>query len=188
MSQVAIEANEDWKKKFVDGGDKNRGNKNSLQKNDKSSIIKKMDNSVSKPIESRHPIDIGFGFKELNQRQQAVLNKLPMFGDRIIVNKRGVSMLDLAALTAKTGDEFAMFTRAGKRMIIRGNSEIVPLRPKEITELREKGYRWSGHTHPGYTDTDLIASDGDKRALELFDQSNSSIYNSIGRYKLIREE
>ena len=91
-------------------------------------------------------------------------------------------------ITAKTGDEFAMFTRKGERLIVRGNSEQVPLGARKIVEMRELGYKWSGHTHPGYSEAGLIASQGDRDTLRLFRQGNSAIYNAAGRYKLIYPE
>ena len=130
-------------------------------------------------------MDITFGGKELDRRQQNILDSLPEFGDRITVKKRCVSMIDLSALTAKTGDEFAMFTHKGKRIIVRGDTKQVPLREKDIIKLHNEGYRWSGHTHVGYTEADLIASQGDKDTLILFQQDNSVIYNALGRCRLI---
>ena len=97
-------------------------------------------------------------------------------------------MLDLSSLTAKTGDEFAMFTRKGERLIVRGSDEDVPLYEKDIIELRNEGYRWSGHTHPGFTEANLIPSNGDKETLKLFGQNNSAIYNASGRFRLILEK
>ena len=49
-------------------------------------------------------------------------------------------------------------------------------------ELAEHGYRWSGHTHPGYSDWVLHPSDGDIDILAEFDQPKSAIYNSFGDY------
>ena len=82
------------------------------------------------------------------------MDKLPGYGYQATLNKRSASMLDLSSLTAKTGDEFAMFTRKGERLIVRGSDEDVPLYEKDIIELRNEGYRWSGHTHPGFTEAD----------------------------------
>lgn len=62
---------------------------------------------------------------ELNTRQKNLLQQLPDCDSSIVVNKGDVSLNDLAALTAKTGDEFAMFTRGSQRMIIRGNASAV---------------------------------------------------------------
>ena len=67
----------------------------------------------------------------------AVLDKLNGYGSHVTVRKRDVSMLDLAAMTAATGDEFAMFTRGGKRLIVRGNPKSVPLSELELLSLHE---------------------------------------------------
>ena len=150
-------------------------------------VVDGISSPISNPIEFGHPADVAFGGKELNQRQQRILDQLPGYGSQAVVKKRDVSMLDLSAMTAKTGDEFAMFTRKGERLLVRGNVEGIPLKEKELIELSVRGYRWSGHVHPGITETDLIYSDGDKKALELFKQKNSVIYNAVGRYKLINE-
>ena len=105
-------------------------------------IINSGGGSIKKPIEFSHPVDITFGEKDLNRKQQKILDSLPKYGDSVIVKKRDASMIDLAALTAKTGDEFAMFTRKGERMIVRGNSEQIPLSMENILDLRNAGYRW----------------------------------------------
>ncbi len=46
---------------------------------------------------------------EINTRQKNILQQLPNCDSSIIVNKGDVRLNDLAALTAVTGDEFAMF-------------------------------------------------------------------------------
>ena len=139
-------------------------------------------------IEQSHPADILFGDKKLNRRQQEILDKLSEYGDQILVKKGYVTMLDLSAMTAKTGDEFALFTRKGERLIIRGDAKQVPLYAEDIKRLRDGGYCWSGHTHPGFTDADLIDSDGDRKTLALFGQKRSVIYNAAGRYRVIEQE
>lgn len=150
-------------------------------------IIYKRGDIINRPIELGHPADIVFKVKVLNQRQQGILDRLPGYGANTLVRKRDVSMNDLSAMTAKTGDEFAMFTRKGERLIVRGDAESIPLLKKDIIKLRDEGYRWSGHTHPGIMDADLIASDGDKTALFLFNQNKSAIYNAIGKHSIVQE-
>ena len=142
-------------------------------------------NAIKTPIELRHPVDVFLGNIRLSKRQQSILDKLPAFGDRATFRKREVSMLDLSALTAKTGDEFAMFTLKGKRLVVRGNNSEVQLYENDLIILHNEGYRLSGHTHPGRTDADLIASQGDMDVLKIMNQNNSSIYNALGRRKLI---
>ena len=75
-------------------------------------------------------------------------------------------MSDLSALTAQTGDEFAMFTKGKERLIIRGNAYNVNVDEAFAKELSRLGYKWSGHTHPGTSGNVLIPSVGDKLILK----------------------
>ena len=97
---------------------------------------------------------------------------------------KGVKLGDLAAMTAATGVEFAVFTRKSERLVIRGSKNGVPGSIKELAELSRQGYRFSGHTHPGIGRNVLMASDGDYLALQQFHQKNSVIYNSQGQYQI----
>lgn len=145
--------------------------------------------TIRSPIEQRHTgkgvpgaiIHIG---RPLNNRQKTLLDRLPKTGSRVVVRKKDVSMKDLSALTASTGNEFAMFTKGGERLIVRGNAYRTPIGIKEAKELREEGYRWSGHTHPGIDHNCLQASSGDIGVLNVFGQEFSVIYNSIGAYQV----
>lgn len=143
--------------------------------------------SIDKPIEQRHtgkgnPNAVLHFDVELNNRQQRLLDALPAYNSRTSVPKGDVSMTDLSALTAKTGDEFAMFTREGTRLIVRGNSFRVEITPEEAYAMGRNGYVWSGHTHPGFDMNALQPSDGDYAILNQFDQESSAIYNSTGNY------
>ena len=102
------------------------------------------------------------------------------------MRKCDVSMKDLSALTARTGDEFAMFTKGGYRLIVRGNSIGVKIGIEEAAALAALGYRWSGHTHPGSGELSKMASRGDVEVLKAFGQSQSAIYDSVGRYEIFR--
>lgn len=143
--------------------------------------------SINKPIEQRHtgkgnPNAVLHFDVELNNRQQRLLDALPEYNSSASVPKGDVSMTDLAALTAKTGDEFAMFTREGTRLVIRGNSFRVEVTPEEAYAMGKNGYVWSGHTHPGTDMNALQPSDGDYAILNQFNQNSSAIYNSTGNY------
>ncbi len=131
---------------------------------------------------------ITHGFGELNVRQRNLLAVLPKFGSRVTVKKKGVKLGDLAAMTAATGVEFAVFTRRAERLIIRGNKTSVPGSIKELAELSRQGYRFSGHTHPGIADNVLTASEGDYLALQQFKQLRSVIYNSLGQREFFEKE
>jgi hypothetical protein len=155
---------------------------------EESGIINTGDAAINAPIELGHPVDIAFGAKNIKFRQQRILSLLPKYGSQAVVRKRDISMLDLSAMTAQTGDEFAMFTRKGERLIVRGNSQNVPLDTEDLASLRDDGYRWSGHTHIGITEASVIPSKGDMEALDVFRQRNSAIYNAAGKHGLILQE
>lgn len=147
--------------------------------------------SIDKPINARDssvgkPVAIGIFDARLSKRQEALLESLNGYNSRVTVGKRDVSMKDLSALTAKTGDEFAMFTKGGERLIVRGNSVRVQIDTEEAARLAAAGYRWSGHTHPGADELTKMASDGDIRVLTAFGQERSVIYDSLGRHEIFR--
>ncbi len=149
--------------------------------------------NISKPIEQRNtgkgnPNAIQLFDVDLNKRQQKLLDKLDSFDSKTIVKKKNVNLKDLSALTAKTGDEYAMFTKGNERLIIRGNSRMVNITAEKAKELANEGYKWSGHTHPGGTSLCMIASDGDRLILNAFNQERSVIYNSKGQYQLFHDD
>ena len=167
-----------------------------VENSKKGAIIRKKrekDQRINSPIEARDSSKgkpgaiIHFG-RPLNLRQQRVLDMLSQYDSRVVINKSHTSMKDLSALTAATGDEFAMFTRKGKRLIIRGNKNSVNIGVAEAKALAAEGYVWSGHTHPGVGFNVLGASGGDIEILRCFPQSQSSIYNSLGEFLIFGKE
>jgi hypothetical protein len=104
--------------------------------------------------------------RPLNNRQQSLLNALPAYDSQVSIRKKDVSMVDLSALTAHTGDEYAMFTKGSKRLVIRGNAEQVNIDVARARRLNTEGYKWSGHTHPGIDVNVLNPSDGGLRNFE----------------------
>lgn len=133
---------------------------------------------------SGNPKDIMFDGATLNKKQQRLLSDLTNYGDHTTVRKNNVNLNDISALTAYTGDEFALFTNSGRRMIIRGDSISVPVNQSTAQNLANQGWRWSGHTHPGMTRTILAPSEGDRLILKQFTkQKYSATYNSVGNYQ-----
>ena len=150
-------------------------------------------NAIENPIEQKHtgkgnPNAILHFDIELNIRQSKILEQLPEFDSRVIVNKKAVSMIDLSALTAKTGDEFALFTKENERLVIRGNAFKVNINVEEAKTLAAQGYRWSGHTHPGIDYNCMTFSKGDWDILKCFEQNSSVVYNSKGQFRTFEKE
>lgn len=149
--------------------------------------------AIEQPIEQKHtgkgnPNAILIFDVELNLRQEKLLELLPEYNSRTIVPKEYVNMTDLSALTAKTGDEFAMFTKGNERMVVRGNAHGVNIDTEQAMQLNEEGYRWSGHTHPGTGINTTIPSSGDKEILNCFNQEQSVIYDSKGGFRTFEKE
>jgi A nuclease of the HNH/ENDO VII superfamily with conserved WHH len=116
----------------------------------------------------------------LGARQTGLLNRLPADGSRIVIGKGEVSIQDIAALTARTGDEFAIFTKGNERMILRGNGDRIEVSPQLLQQLKSEGWRWSAHSQPGTRIGDAVASAADQRVLRELGQNQSLIVNSRG--------
>ena len=159
-------------------------------KNQKKDLLTiRKNDKIDSPIDSRNtakgkPSAINLFSVELNLRQEKILRLLPEYDSRVVVKKADVSMKDLSALTAKTGVEFAMFTKDNQRLIVRGDDVSVNIDVEEAKELAKQGYKWSGHTHPGADDLTKMASAGDVEVLKAFGQDRSVIYDSMGRYEV----
>ena len=149
--------------------------------------------AIEQPIEQQHtgkgnPNAILTFDTPLNNRQQQLLEQLNEYDSKAVVSKKSVNMADLSALTAKTGDEFAMFTKGNERLIIRGNSKMVNIGIEDAEKFASDGYKWSGHTHPGIDRYCLQASAGDMDILKCFNQKISVIYNSKGNFQTFEKE
>lgn len=134
-------------------------------------------------IQRSTPAEIHHGYGKLSKRQSTMLSKLPTNKSTMYVKKSDFSVSDLAALTAKTGDEFAMFTLGSRRLIVRGNKQGVSIGDKLLEKIKTENWKWSAHVHPGTSDLVLNASGipGDRLMLATLEQEQSLILNSAGR-------
>ena len=115
-------------------------------------------------INANSPSEIAWGYGNLSARQSTMLKSLTDPGDFLQLHKSHISPTDLAALTAHTGDEFALFTLGSRRIAVRGTSSGLEIRGYLNSKLLDGGWRWSAHTHPGLSD----------RVLTPYINSNSS--------------
>lgn len=97
--------------------------------------------------------------------------------------RSAINTTDLAALTAKTGYEFALFRLGSQRVVVRGANNGLDIRGKLYDELTSNNYRWSAHTHPGTNVNVLMTSGfpGDRHALQQFKRNQSMILNDSGQ-------
>jgi len=114
-----------------------------------------------------------------------LLDSLDSPGAQMVLPKNQVSIRGLGALTAATGDEFALFTLRGERLLVRGDSSGILLSESELGGSLDKRYRFSGHSHPRVNGTgDMLSinsSGGDRGVLrDIFKQPRSVIIDSGG--------
>ncbi|WP_224365459.1 RHS repeat-associated core domain-containing protein [Hyalangium versicolor] len=124
---------------------------------------------------------------KLTARQAKLLAQISSPGESVLVRKSDVNLTDLSALTNYSKAEFGMFTLGGRRMVFRGTPGNLGISSEKIHELALDGWRFSGHTHPGVTNTVLNASPDDRNVLRLFNemgtQKRSAILNSQGKLR-----
>jgi len=141
-------------------------------------------------ISASSPSEIAWGYGSLSRRQAGILESLQKPGQFLQLYKSDISPTDLSALTAHTGDEFALFTMGSRRMVVRGTASGLRIDANLSNKLLTQEWRWSAHTHPGLSDNVLAASGfpGDRQALQLFNQERSLILNSAGRRSIFDSE
>ncbi len=130
------------------------------------------------------------GLADLNTRQRLLLDRLPAPGEMITVNKRQISQRDVAAMTAATGDEFAVLTLGSRRMIVRGRTDGFGgiINEGWASARGSEGWRWTSHSHPVpagvQSDMVLRSSQGDQAILRMFPNDRSVILNSVGERRI----
>lgn len=118
----------------------------------------------------------------LRKKQKEVLKKVPKAGDWNYFRNKEVDIKDLAALTAATGDEFALFAGKNGKIVIHGNSMKWNIPEEAWNEIKNNQMIWIAHSHP--TITKLRESPEDIETLKLFTwQKKSSIIDLQGNIK-----
>ncbi len=113
----------------------------------------------------------------LNKHRQSLLSRVPKPNDWANFSKGSVTMKDIAFLTAKTGDEFAIL--AGKRedILFHGNKYHC-LFDGAISEMLMKGqFELYGHSHPA--EMFPRPSDDDIETLQKIGQKKSRLISAI---------
>ena len=118
----------------------------------------------------------------LNAHRQNMLNRVPVIGDSALFKSKTLELMDLAYLTAKTGDEFAILRGKDMDILFHGD----PLHcefPETLVELMmEHKLEIVGHSHPA--EDDPIPSPGDRDALKMIGQKKSTVVSGrTGRMK-----
>jgi len=85
---------------------------------------------------------------KLIRRQKRLLERVQEPYKWIEVKAKNLHTRDLAALTAVTGDEFAIFSKGNRKILLRGYGSKWDI-PKELENtLKEGKWEWTSHSHP----------------------------------------
>ncbi len=148
----------------------------------KSNTYKKMQRTEIASRKSQYKeylSNLSNGKISLRKKQKEVLSKIPKAGNWGYFRNKEIDTEDLAALTAATGDEFALFKGDNGKIVIHGSSIKWNI-PKDAWDEIERGHMiWVSHSHP--TMTNLTESPEDIDTLKMFTwQKKSTIIDLNG--------
>ena len=119
----------------------------------------------------------------LDKRRKGLLDRVPHQGDSAEFVPGSLEMKDLAYLTAKTGDEFAILRGKDCDILWHGTPQNCDVLSKYEDDLLSHKLELYGHSHPG--EPIPRASLNDIRFLRYIDQKKSMIISGMTGY--IRE-
>ena len=89
------------------------------------------------------------GRYSLNKRRQKLLDRVPASGDYAKVEFGTLELIDLAYLSAKTGDEFAILRSKHEDILFHGTPTRCTFKGELEDGLASHRYMLIGHSHPG---------------------------------------
>ncbi|MCR4605461.1 MAG: hypothetical protein K5639_05625 [Eubacterium sp.] len=92
---------------------------------------------------------VRIGRYQLSERRQQLLSRVSRHGEYVKLKKDSLEMMDLAYLTAKTGDEFAILRSKNEDVLFHGTSRECRFTSELETGLRNHKYELICHSHPG---------------------------------------
>lgn len=117
------------------------------------------------------------GTAGLNKHRKKLLEKVPNSGDWIKILSGNTTLRDIAFLTAKTGDEFAILTGKKYDILYHGCKNHCVF-DDELCDLLIKGQlRIYGHSHPG--EWFPMPSHDDRETLRFIGQKRSRLVSAV---------
>lgn len=153
-------------------------NKNNLDR----LFLKSTDNQFKKYLE-----DVNNNSQSISKKHFRLYNLVPNRNDWIEFGKQQANIKDLAALTAYSGHEFALFSKNNKKILIHGGNGSLIVDNYLSNKLLSEKWNFDGHSHP--TITGLKASIADMKTLNLFTwQDESYIIDLTGKVIIIKRQ
>ena len=117
------------------------------------------------------------GTSGLNEHRVSLLNRVPNTNDWARFNKDSLSMKDLAFLTAKTGDEFAILRGKKEDILFHGSKYHCDFEGVLYEMLVKNKLEIYGHSHP--IELIPIPSRDDRQTSQLLGQKKSRLISAI---------
>ena len=113
----------------------------------------------------------------LSKHREALLSRVPRANDWACFPKGNISMKDIAFLTAKTGDEFAILSGKKGDILFHGIRNHC-IFSEDLSEMLIKGQlKIYGHSHPG--ERFPMPSYDDRETLKLIGQKRSRLVSAV---------
>ena len=113
----------------------------------------------------------------LNERRQKMLDRVPESGSFSSFSKEYIEMKDLAYLTAKTGDEFALLRGKNTDILFHGTPVNCFFEGLLEEMLLSRKVEIVGHSHPGEI-TPVVSAD-DRETLVRIGQKRSKLISAV---------
>ena len=113
----------------------------------------------------------------LDAHRQSMLNRVPEIGDWASFKYEFIMLKDLAYLTAKTGDEFALLRGKKEDIIFHGDPRNCAFDGTLVDMLMAHKLYIVGHSHSG--ESIPRPSGNDREALEVIGQEKSTVISAM---------
>lgn len=113
----------------------------------------------------------------LDKRRKGLLDRVPNQNDSAEFPVNSLEMKDLAYLTAKTGDEFAILRGKDKDILWHGTPIECAVLARYEDDLKANRLELYGHSHPGEPFPE--ASAADRRFLRYIGQKKSTVISGM---------
>ena len=121
--------------------------------------------------------DVKYGSAGLNKHRRQLLNRVPNTNDWARFAKNSLTMKDLAFLTAKTGDEFAILKGKKEDILFHGSKYHCDFEGVLYEMLIKGQLEIFGHSHPN--EIIPIPSRDDRQTLQIIKQKKSRLISAI---------
>lgn len=119
---------------------------------------------------------IRIGRYQLSAHRQSLLAKVPKCGDWASLERETLEMMDLAYLSAKTGDEFAILRGKHEDILFHGTKYECRFLGSLEEGLRKHKFKLIGHSHPGEDEPEPSLQD--RVLLKEIGQRKSSVISA----------